>query len=278
MLVEKTFDTGEVVLNYAEGPNNGPPILLIHGSLCRWEDFTHYFPQFTEKFHVYAIDTRGRGKSGRTPSKYHLRNIVRDIVTFIERVIGESTILLGHSEGGWIALWATQIKPENVSVLVILDAPISIDVLIAQVKEGSMRDGIQHIRPIVGRPTDEIMAILTKESPSKSSEAIKHDSISLSFADPKFLDLWSPERIEEYFENYHSWDFLKAVSCPIMLVQADPDMDALLSSDDVEKAIDYNPEIKHVIVEGVGHNLGMNIGEEPIDVGPILSFLNYHLF
>jgi hypothetical protein len=28
MLVEKSFDTGEVVLNYAEGPDNGPPILF----------------------------------------------------------------------------------------------------------------------------------------------------------------------------------------------------------------------------------------------------------
>jgi len=58
-----------------------------------------------------------------------------------------------------------------------------------------------------------------------------------------------------------------------MLVQADPSVGALLSSDDVEKAIDYNPEIMHVFVEGVGHNLGTNIGEEPIDVRPILSFL-----
>ncbi len=28
MLVEKSFDTDEVVLNYAEGPDNGPPIWL----------------------------------------------------------------------------------------------------------------------------------------------------------------------------------------------------------------------------------------------------------
>jgi hypothetical protein len=28
MLVEKSFDTGEVVLNYAEGPDNGPPLIV----------------------------------------------------------------------------------------------------------------------------------------------------------------------------------------------------------------------------------------------------------
>jgi len=31
MIVEKKFDAGDVVLNYAEGPNNGSPLLLLHG-------------------------------------------------------------------------------------------------------------------------------------------------------------------------------------------------------------------------------------------------------
>jgi pimeloyl-ACP methyl ester carboxylesterase len=39
MLVEKSFDTGEAVLNYAEGPDNGPPILLIHGITGNWRGF-----------------------------------------------------------------------------------------------------------------------------------------------------------------------------------------------------------------------------------------------
>ncbi len=273
MLIERSFDTGDVVLNYAEGPDNGPPILFIHGALGRWEDFTHYFPQFTEKFHVYAIDTRGRGKSGRAPGKYHLRYMAQDIVTFVEQGIGESTILLGHSEGGWTALWVAQLEPENVSALVILDSPITLDDFIAQGKEGTMRDWIKQTRPILGHRTDEIIAFLSEVDPSRSPEAIRHSAICLSLADPRYLDLWSQGSFEEYYEDYHAWDFLKAVGCPIMLVQADPDEGALLSSDDVKKAIDHNPEIMHVFVEGVGHNLGTNLGEEPIDVRPILSFL-----
>ena len=37
MLVEKRFDTGEVVLNYAEGPDNGPPAILLHGFTSNWQ-------------------------------------------------------------------------------------------------------------------------------------------------------------------------------------------------------------------------------------------------
>jgi hypothetical protein len=32
MLVEKSFDTGEVVLNYHEGPEGRPSLLLLHGT------------------------------------------------------------------------------------------------------------------------------------------------------------------------------------------------------------------------------------------------------
>jgi pimeloyl-ACP methyl ester carboxylesterase len=268
ILVEKSFDTGEVILNYAEGPDNGPPILFIHGLLGRWGDFTHYYPHFTENFHIYAIDTRGRGKSEKTPGKYHLRYVAKDTATFIERCIGEPTILLGHSEGGWIALWAANLKPENVTALVILDSPITIDDFIAQEK-----DWIQPTIPLLGRPVDEIIAIRSEADPSSASETIRHSAICFSQADSRYLDLWSQGGFEEYFEGYHAWDFLKAVRCSIMLVQADPEMEASLSSDDVKKAIDYNPEIKYFSVKGVGHNLGTNIGEKPIDIKPILSFL-----
>ena len=36
MLEEKNFDTGVVHLNYAEGPDSGPPLVLLHGRGDRW--------------------------------------------------------------------------------------------------------------------------------------------------------------------------------------------------------------------------------------------------
>ena len=32
MVIEKSFDTGEAVLNYAEGPDDGPHLLQLHGT------------------------------------------------------------------------------------------------------------------------------------------------------------------------------------------------------------------------------------------------------
>lgn len=41
---EHRFDTGDVIINYAAGPDNGPPLVLIPGQILSWEtgkDFDH---------------------------------------------------------------------------------------------------------------------------------------------------------------------------------------------------------------------------------------------
>jgi pimeloyl-ACP methyl ester carboxylesterase len=273
MLVEKSFDTGEVVLNYAEGPDNGPPILLIHGALGRWQDYTPYLPKFTEKNHVYAMDSRGRGKSGRTPDKYKVRDMIPDVTTFIDTLIGKPTTLIGHSEGGWISLWAAHRSPENVSAIVLLDSPITLDAFIQEATGGPMREAMQEIRESLGHPVEELEKILKDQDPSRSSEAIRYSAECRSLADPEYLDHWAQGRLKEYFEGFEPWEFFRSLSCPVLLVQADPKTGGSLSSEDVEKAQAISPRIHHTLVEGVGHNLGTNSGEDPIDVGPILRFL-----
>jgi hypothetical protein len=41
MLTEHRFHTGVVMLNYAEAEAWGPPLVLIHGGLARWQSALH---------------------------------------------------------------------------------------------------------------------------------------------------------------------------------------------------------------------------------------------
>ena len=83
MLVEKSFDTGEVVLNYFEGPDNGPPLVILPGYIWRWQGYIPIIPQLSENHHIYALDARGRGKSGHTPRKYLFKHLVADHILFL---------------------------------------------------------------------------------------------------------------------------------------------------------------------------------------------------
>jgi hypothetical protein len=62
MLVEKSFDTGEVVLNYAEGPDNGPPFVILPAYYHGWQNYKSIIPTLKAQYHLYGVDARGRGE------------------------------------------------------------------------------------------------------------------------------------------------------------------------------------------------------------------------
>ena len=63
MITEKTFNTEEVAINYAEGPDSGPPLVLLHGTANRWQAFQPIIPALSTRRHIYAPDFRGNGRS-----------------------------------------------------------------------------------------------------------------------------------------------------------------------------------------------------------------------
>lgn len=110
-------------LNYAEGPSNGPALLLIHGQGGAWESYAPVLAELSKEFHVFAIDVAGHGSSDRTPGRYDVHAIGADVVAFIADVIKESVILSGHSSGGLIAAWVAADAPERVSAVLFEDPP-----------------------------------------------------------------------------------------------------------------------------------------------------------
>ena len=111
------------VLNYAEGPKNGPALLLIHGQGVSWEDYSTVLPELSKHFHIYAIDCHGHGESSKNPEKYTAEAIGKDFIRFIEKVIGEPAVVSGHSSGGLLTAWLAANSPKNVRGIVLEDPP-----------------------------------------------------------------------------------------------------------------------------------------------------------
>src|SRR4030067_2381801 len=101
MLVEKKFNTGEAILNYAEGPDAGPPLVFLHGLSDRWQFFLPVLTSLSNRWHVYAVDVRGHGSSSHTPP-YRYIDHIQDITAFTEN-IAEKPIIFGSSLGGMIS-------------------------------------------------------------------------------------------------------------------------------------------------------------------------------
>ena len=56
---EATFDTGKVVLNYAEGSATEPSLVFLHGGTGRWQLYSGMLGELAKCCHVYAPDLRG---------------------------------------------------------------------------------------------------------------------------------------------------------------------------------------------------------------------------
>jgi len=254
MIVEKSFDTGEAVLNYAEGPDNGPPLLFLHGGVGQWKSYHEMIPAFTDDYHVYAVDLRGRGKSGRTSEKYILKVFVREASNFITDCIGESANMWGYSEGGWVSIWCTNEIPDMVNSVVLFDPPIDIQKNIDRFQSEESRRSNRKYQGLCGKPVDEVMKVLKEDLPSWRNVTLKMFAESFTYCDPRWVDPWLEDEIS-FYEGFDVDKCLREISCDALLIQADPRLGGHILDCDVEHVKEINPSIIHMKIEGIGHNL-----------------------
>ena len=120
-LVEHRFDTGEVELNYAEGPANGPPLVLLHGLGRRWQVFMPVIPALSLRWHIFAPDLRGHGKSSRAVRGYFGPKYSEDVACLLRERVSAPAVVFGHSLGGMLGMWVAAHHPELVRALVLGD-------------------------------------------------------------------------------------------------------------------------------------------------------------
>ncbi|KAK7755137.1 hypothetical protein SLS62_002952 [Diatrype stigma] len=121
----KNASVNDVTLSYAEGPDNGPPIVMFHAQLLDWFSYSRVMPDLAKSFHVYAVDYPGHGQTV-TPDDYPMNanQIGGDLATFIEQEIGQPVNVTGNSSGGLLALWLAANRPDLVQAAVLEDPPL----------------------------------------------------------------------------------------------------------------------------------------------------------
>ena len=99
----------------------GPPLVLIHGAAADHNRWAPVLPALEERFTVFAIDRRGRGRSGDA-SDYALEREYEDVVAVVEAA-GEGVDVLGPSYGGICALEAALLS-DRIRELVRYEPPM----------------------------------------------------------------------------------------------------------------------------------------------------------
>lgn len=81
----------------------GPPVILLHGNGESHEIFDKILEPLAKKYTVYAIDTRGHGKSSSVDTLSY-EEMADDIKFFIEELQIQRPLLYGFSDGGIVGL------------------------------------------------------------------------------------------------------------------------------------------------------------------------------
>jgi pimeloyl-ACP methyl ester carboxylesterase len=263
-LVEHTFDTGAVHLNYAEGPANGPPLVLLHGLGRRWQVFLPVIPALSLRWHIFAPDLRGHGKSSHVVRGYQGTQYSEDIACLLRERVAAPAVVFGHSLGGMLAMWVAAHHPELVRALVLGDNMIIIRQL-RNLMYTALFSGLRDLAR-TGGSTEQIaegIGQIVLPVPSGGSVRIRElpgndEAYLLSWA--RCVQLADAETYEMTLDgsSLEGWDgetVLRGITCPTLLLQGTPELGGLMSDADVALATRVLPHHAHVKFRNLGHAL-----------------------
>jgi Predicted hydrolases or acyltransferases (alpha/beta hydrolase superfamily) len=97
----------------------GEPLILLHGNGENCDYFAGQMDAFAQHFHVYALDTRGHGKTPRGDAPFSIRQFADDLLGFMDAHDIDKAHILGFSDGGNIAMIFAMKYPERVDKLIL---------------------------------------------------------------------------------------------------------------------------------------------------------------
>jgi pimeloyl-ACP methyl ester carboxylesterase len=110
------------------------------------------------------------------------------------------------------------------------------------------------------------------EAIDADSPWFEHQATSLHQLDPDVLSAVQAGP-DVMLAGYEPEVLLPRITCPVLLLQADPAIDNVLQDDDVELAMRLLPDAQHVQLPGVGHSLHSPAGMTPVILDAIAPFL-----
>lgn len=300
--VEKqvTINDGTII-NYGEGPNNGIPLLLIHGQMVSWKDYITVLPRLSKHYHIYAVDCHGHGKTSKQKEKYSAEKMGKDFIWFIENIIEKPTVISGHSSGGLLTAWLAANSPENVLGIVIEDAPFFTTEPQRCEKTYAWQDGFKVIHNFHNQNKEknyiryylENCYLQTffgeswkgiKKSAFEYMEKNPNKPLRLFYLPPsmnKAFDLLSGDYDRyfgetfydcSWFNNFNQEETLKRINCPSVLIHtnwsydADSVLLAAMDENDAQRAHGLIKNNKLVKIDS-GHN---SHDEKPKEFSQIL--------
>jgi pimeloyl-ACP methyl ester carboxylesterase len=199
----------------ARGPDDGRPLLLLHGTGDNAHTWDLLVPFLSKCFRVLAMDQRGHGESGwAVPPSYGCDDYLRDLSAVIDTFRLDGMILLGHSMGALHASLYAAGNPGRVAALIHVDIePFPPD------WNRKYLLGLYKSLPEAYPSPEEFVAEIMRNAPYARREHLR-DLASKALA--REGDRWHrtyDREILARFDHYDLRDRLAEIRCPTLVIR-----------------------------------------------------------
>ncbi|KAK9802832.1 hypothetical protein WJX73_004149 [Symbiochloris irregularis] len=120
-ILQENWKWGDWNIRYQYCGNSGPPIICVHGFGANCDHWRNNLPALSQNGRAYAIDLLGYGYSDKPDprkvaarSLYSFENWAKQLLAFIDQVVGEPAFIICNSVGGLAGLQAAVDDPSKV--------------------------------------------------------------------------------------------------------------------------------------------------------------------
>jgi len=234
------------------GSANEPTVVFVHGWSCDSRYWYKQIPYFSKKFHVVTIDLAGHGNSGFGRKIYTTEAFGQDVAAVLRQLNVKKAILVGHSMGGEVILYAAKIAPERIIGLVAVDTLEDL----GMVYPDEVKSKIYN--PIASDFVPEVQKFVRAMFPANADKTLV-DTVARDMSSaPQDVALSS---MKEYFKVSDP-ELIKGLAVPLKSVNAD------LFPTNVEGNKKLVPSYEMALMKGHGHFIML---EAPEEFNPLLE-------
>ncbi len=239
----------------ARGKQGAPIVMFVHGLTQQAHVFDGIAARLASRYHVYAMDVRGRGETAwGPPDGYHLTNYVDDLEAVRAALGIEQMTLVGTSMGGLIAMQYAPAHAAHLRGVVMNDIGPEI------APEGGARimgmltsapTGFTDLKHVVKYYREENAPVLGKR---KDEEVLDYARWHVR-KDDTGLYSWKMDpavRVPNATPPPRPpWDAFKAISRPVLVLRGA--VSDILSKETARAMAEGLPGTAVVEIPGVGH-------------------------
>ena len=246
--------TNGLRIRYYEWPGDGPGLVCLHPSGGYGRMWDGMAGAIEGRLHVFALDQRGHGDTGRPDGSYTGEEYAADLHLFLEQLGLGRAIVAGHSLGGRVAQVFAATYPDQASAIALVGGPHYSNFFQERDRVAAVLDGVQAMRtsqtefPSAQAAAEYLRSFRAGDSEESRRHRLEHNTRSLPGGGVafKYDNVRVAQGLTHLAEDlsHHA----ARVTCPVAIVRGSSSTH--LTRQEAERLVPFWRDSRIVEVEG----------------------------